>query len=72
MDDARQTGSGQLDMSGRWMTQDERVADNVGRSGGKQREAIWRWTTRQEEGSGGHDAGLLGGGRRNERGDGRV
>ncbi len=72
MDDARRAGGGQHDKRGRWMMQDERVASNVGQSGGKQREAIWRRTMRQEEGGGGHDAGLSGGGRHNERGDSEV
>ncbi len=33
---------------------------------------IWQWTTIQEEGGGGHNAGLSGGGQHNERGDGNV
>jgi hypothetical protein len=72
MVDARQAGSGQHDKRGRWMTRDKRVADNVGQSSGEQCETIWRWMTRQEEGGEGHDAGLLGGGQHNERGDGNI
>jgi hypothetical protein len=58
MDGARQAGSGQDDKRGRWMRQDKQVADNMGQSCGKQRNVTWRWMTRQEEGGGGHDAGL--------------
>jgi hypothetical protein len=72
MDNARQAGGGQHDKSGWWMMQDERVANNVGQSGGEQHKAIWRWTTRQEEGGGRHNAELLGGGRHNKRGDSNV
>jgi hypothetical protein len=54
------------------MTQDKRVVDNVGQSGGERRKTIWRWMMRQEEGGGQHGAGLSGGGQHNERGAGNV
>ncbi len=72
MDNARQAGGGQHDKRGRWMMQDKWVADNVGQSGWEQCRAIWRWTTRQEEGGGGRNAELLGSGRHNKRGDDNV
>jgi hypothetical protein len=71
-DNIRQADSRQHNKREWWTMQDERLADNVGQSGGKQCKAVWHWTTRQEEGGGGHNTGLSGGGRHTERGDGNI
>jgi hypothetical protein len=57
------------EVAGRQQGQDKQVANNMRQSGGKQRKSIWRWMTRQEEGGGGHNTGLLGCGQYIERGD---
>jgi hypothetical protein len=72
MDSMRQAGGGQHSKRGQWMMQDERVADNVGQSGGERHKAIWRRATRQEVGGVGHNAELLGSGQHNKTGDGNV
>jgi hypothetical protein len=41
-------------------------------TGGEQCQAIQQWMTQQKERGGGHNAGLLGGGQHNKRGDGNV